>query len=342
MISELRHANALRFNHVPLVETTRGNAVENMHFGSVAVVDAAGRLLHSAGDPDWVTFSRSTIKPFQATPFVTDGGMAHFGLTLQEVALLCSSHSGEAFHLETAASILAKAENSEADLQCGCHEPMMFSVLGKTPEFGMKWRSLHNNCSGKHAGFLAWCKLNDKLTANYLAMEHPLQQAIRRSLSIWCDEKPENFVAGIDGCSAPNYALSLRKLATGYARLASNKGGGTAKTLFDAMTLHPEYVSGTARHDLAFMQEGKGDWVAKIGADGVQVIGVRSAGIGIAIKVIDGNQRAVIAAAVSTLSQLGLIKDVSQSLLADWAQPEIVNVAGKLTGVVRAVFKLQD
>jgi L-asparaginase II len=229
MISETAHKNSSRLNHVPLVETTRGDTVENVHFGSVAVVDAAGRLLQSVGDPDWVTFSRSTIKPFQATPFVTDGGMAHFGLTLPEVALLCSSHSGEAFHLETAASILAKAENSEDDLQCGCHEPMMFSTLGKTPEIGAKWRQLHNNCSGKHAGFLAWCKLNDRLTGNYLAMEHPLQLAIRRSLSIWCDEKPENFIAGIDGCSAPNYALSLRKLATGYARLASSKGGGTAK-----------------------------------------------------------------------------------------------------------------
>jgi L-asparaginase II len=108
------------------------------------------------------------------------------------------------------------------------------------------------------------------------------------------------------------------------------------------MTLHPEYVSGTGRHDLAFMQEGKGDWVAKIGADGVQVIGIRSAGIGIAIKVIDGNQRAVISAAVSSLSQLGLIRDVSQSLLAGWAQPSIVNASGITTGVVRAVFTLED
>jgi L-asparaginase II len=312
-------------HHVALVEITRGLAgkpegeyVENIHYGSIAVVDSAGKLLHKAGNPEWMTFSRSTIKPFQATPFVTDGGMAHFGLSLAEVAMLCSSHSGEPFHEAAVSSILSKAELGVTDLQCGCHRPMMFSTLGTKPAVDATWSALHHNCSGKHAGFLAWCKLNDKLTETYLGFEHPLQHAIRRSLSIWCDTKPENLVAGTDGCSAPNYALPLSKLALGYARLGSNKGGGTAKTLFDAMTLHPEYVSGTGRHDLAFMQQGKGDWVAKIGADGVQVIGIRSAGIGIAIKVIDGDQRAVIATAVETLVQLGILKDVDQSLLAAW------------------------
>jgi L-asparaginase II len=333
--------------HVALIETTRGLAghadgeyVENIHYGSIAVVESTGKLLHKAGNPDWVTFSRSTIKPFQATPFVTDGGMAHFGLSLPEIAMLCSSHSGEPFHEAAVNSILSKAELGVADLQCGCHTPMMFSTLRQKPPADARWTALHHNCSGKHAGFLAWCKLNDKLTETYLGFEHPLQHAIRRSLSIWCDVKPESLVAGTDGCSAPNYALPLRKLALGYARLVSSKGGGTAKTLFDAMTLHPEHVSGTGRHDLAFMRQGKGDWVAKIGADGVQVIGVRSAGIGIAIKVIDGDQRAVIAAAVETLRQLGIVEKVEDSILAAWAQPTIVNATAKVTGRMKPVFTL--
>jgi L-asparaginase II len=335
-------------NHVPLIEVTRGVAgspnsehIENIHYGSIAVVDRTGTLLHKAGNPDWVTFTRSTIKPFQATPFVTDGGMAHFNLTLSEIAMLCSSHSGEPFHEAAVSSILSKAELSVADLQCGCHVPMMFSTLGRKSPASASWNALHHNCSGKHAGFLAWCKLNDKLTDTYLGFEHPLQHAIRRSLSIWCNVKPESLIAGTDGCSAPNYALPLSNLALGYARLASNSSGGTSKTLFDAMTLHPEYVSGTGRHDLAFMQQGKGDWVAKIGADGVQVIGVRSAGIGIAIKVIDGNQRAVIATAVEVLRQLGIVKNVQDSLLSAWAQPEIVNVTGKVTGRLKSVFTLK-
>jgi L-asparaginase II len=338
-------------SHCPevLIEVTRGSNgnehIENIHYGSVAVVDATGKLLHYAGDPDWMTFSRSTIKPFQATPFITDGGMAEFKLSLEEVALLCASHSGEVFHLRGVESILQKAGASASQLKCGCHTPMVFSTLNKTPPPDAQWNELHNNCSGKHAGFLAWCNLNDKLTETYLEYEHPLQHAIRRSLSIWCNEKVENFLVGTDGCSAPNYALPLKSLATGYARLASTKGGGTAKTLFDAMTIHPEYVSGTGRHDLAFMQagarHGQGDWVAKIGADGVQLIGIRSAGLGIAVKVVDGNQRAVIAATVEVLRQLGVLDNIENSPLADWASPKITNVMGTETGRVRAAFSLK-
>lgn len=332
-----------------LIEATRGGKgsehVENIHYGSVAVVDATGKLLHYAGDPDWMTFSRSTIKPFQASPFVSDGGIAAFKLSLEEVALLCASHSAEAFHLAGVESILQKSGAKASQLQCGCHAPLMFSTLNKTPPVDAQWNALHNNCSGKHAGFLAWCNLHDKLTETYLDYEHPLQHAIRRSLSIWCDEKPENFWVGTDGCSAPNYALPLKSLATGYARLASTKGGDTAKTLFDAMTIHPEYVSGTGRHDLALMQaggiDGEGDWVAKGGADGVQLVGIRSAGLGIAVKVVDGNQRAVIAATVETLSQLGLIKDIESSPLANWASQKIVNLRDTETGRVRAAFTLK-
>ncbi len=335
-----------------LVHTTRGfngndnfqkngqDHIENIHYGSVAVVNSSGKLLHSVGDPNHVTFSRSTIKPFQATPFITGGGMAEFKLTLEEVALICSSHSGEAFHVACAQSILAKAGLTSSQLQCGCHVPMYFGATGKRPAEGEEFSVLHNNCSGKHIGFLAWCAMNDKLTETYLHPEHPLQVAIRRSLSIWCDERPENFLLGMDGCSAPNYALPLQKLALGYARLASLKGGGTAKTLFDAMTLHPDYVSGTDRHDLAFMQQGKGDWVAKIGADGVQLIGIRSAGIGIAVKISDGDQRAVITATVEVLRQLGLVSDLSETPLARWVEPKLNNAMGIQTGRVKPVFSL--
>jgi L-asparaginase II len=345
------YANPMNSTNSPevLIEVTRGTNsdehIENIHYGSVAVVDASGKLLHYAGDPSWQTFSRSTIKPFQATPFITDGGMAEFKLSLEEVALLCASHNAENFHLEGVESILKKSGANASQLKCGCHAPLMFSALNQTPPANAQWSALHNNCSGKHAGFLAWCNLNDKLTEAYLEFQHPLQHAIRRSLSIWCNEKTENFLVGTDGCSAPNYALPLKSLATGYARLSSIKGGGTAKTLFDAMTMHPEYVSGTGRHDLAFMQagtkNGNADWVAKIGADGLQLVGIRSAGLGIAVKIADGNQRAVIAATVEVLRQLGLLKDIERSPLADWASPKIINVMGTETGRVRPAFQLK-
>lgn len=332
--------------HAPLIETTRGfgsaQFTENIHYGSIAVVNQGGQLIASVGDPDFITFSRSTIKPFQASPLINDDGVTDLGLTTQEIAVMCSSHSGEQMHLQEVLSLLKKSDSQVTDLQCGCHTPLFYGVNDQKPPKGSVWNESHNNCSGKHAGMLAWCHLHGKPKSNYLDLGHPLQQAIRRNLSIWCDTPESSFAMGIDGCSAPNYGLPLRALALSYARLADNKRGETAKLLFNAMTTYPELVSGTKRHDLAFMTAGNKDWVAKVGADGVQLIGIRSAGLGIAVKVADGNQRAVIATAIEVLRQLGQIADVDSSVLADWARPVLKNVTGKTVGQVQPVFKLKN
>lgn len=328
-------------NHVPLVETTRGigdvQHTENIHFGSVAVVDTSGKLVFSAGDPNFRTFSRSTIKPFQATPLLASHIAKAFEFDSREIALMCSSHSGEPIHVETVRSIFKKSGATESHLQCGCHVPMYFASTNQKPPSGSVWQAVQNNCSGKHAGFLAWCAYHNKLPDTYLKIDHPLQVAIRKSLSIWCDYPETDFLTGIDGCSAPNYALPLSKIALGYARLADKNGGEVAQQLFGAMTTHPELVSGTNRQDLAFMQTRPNDWVAKIGADAVQVLGIRSAGLGIAVKVVDGNQRAVIAAAISVLRKLGLLDDLDASPVAQWAQADLTNAAGIQTGRVRAI-----
>ena len=335
--------------HAPLVETTRGIGLkqhtENIHFGSVAVVDTKGKLVFSAGDPHFLTFTRSTIKPFQATPLVASGAAKAFELDSRELALMCSSHSGEDMHVDTVHSIFKKTGSLEAHLQCGCHVPMYFASTNQKPPAGSQWQAIQNNCSGKHAGFLAWCSYHNKLPSTYLKIDHPLQAAVRKSLSIWCDQSEDKFLTGIDGCSAPNYALPLSSLALAYARLADDQGGDVAKQLFGAMTAHPELVSGTNRHDLAFMQTRPNDWVAKIGADAVQVLGIRSAGLGIAVKVIDGNQRAVIAATINVLKKLGLLNELTVAVsgsetaspLAQWAQTDLMNAAGIQTGCVRAI-----
>jgi L-asparaginase II len=334
---------------IPLVVCTRGTAenpgafVENTHFGSIAVVDRSGKLLAYAGDPNFMTFSRSTIKAFQATPFVNDGGVDELGISAQELALMCSSHNGEAFHVAAVNSLLTKAQATVEQLQCGAHAPLLYSMTAAKAPTGSVWNACHNNCSGKHAGMLAWCTLHGAVKESYLDLGHPLQQAIRRSLSIWCDTAEADFQTGIDGCSAPNYALPLKNLALGYARLADAKSGATAKQLFEVMTTYPEYVSGTDRHDMAFMKTAPADWVAKIGADGVQLIGCRSAGIGIAVKITDGNQRAVISASIETLKQMGLL-DVTlnnpQAPLASWENLSIKNVRGTVIGQVKPVFSL--
>lgn len=331
-------------NHVPLVEITRGNDVESIHFGSVAVVNTRGGLLYQAGDPDFLTFTRSTIKPFQAAPFLRAGGPAKFGFTTQEVALLCASHSGEPMHAEAVQSMLHKAGCGEHHLRCGCHEPMVYAATDTPAPIGETWNQLHHNCSGKHAGFLASCVQHGYSLDSYLDAAHPVQQAVRASVAHFAGIAESDLHMGIDGCSAPNYAVPLSRLALAYARLAQGENdvlyGSALNDLYQAMTAHPDMVSGTGRSDLAFMQAAPGDWVAKVGAEGVQVIGVRSAGLGIAIKVADGNPRALYTATISVLQQLGLIAAPETSRLAKWTRPQMKNFAGLYIGEVRAAVTL--
>jgi L-asparaginase II len=334
---------------VPLVATTRGypasgNVIENVHVGSVAVVDTAGRLLFSSGDPDYMTFTRSALKPFQALPFILCDGPARLGLTQDELALLCASHSGEEKHLEGVRSILGKIGLDQTHLECGCAAPLYYDAVNLPAPAGQRWTPLHHNCSGKHSGFLAWCRLHGAPTAGYVDPAHPLQQAVRATLAEAVGIAPERLPGGIDGCSAPNYAMPLSRLAHLYARLAQGardqRLGGAMGMLFDAMTGRPDLVSGEARSDLALMTAGDGDWVTKIGADAVQAIGVRSAGIGIAIKIADGASRALHTATYSVLDQLGLLDARGRAGLERYRQPPILNARGMVAGDIRALLTL--
>ena len=330
--------------HVPLVEVTRGNDVESIHFGSVAVVNIRGELLYQAGDPDFLTFTRSTLKPFQAAPFLRANGPARFGFTTRETALLCASHSGETMHVEAVQSMLRKTGCDEHHLRCGCHEPMFYAATGTLPPAGEVYSQLHHNCSGKHAGFLACCVQHGYSLDRYLDPAHPVQQAVRTAVACFAGIPESELRMGIDGCSAPNYAMPLSRLALAYARLAHGESAGVygnaLNDLYQAMTMHPDMVSGTGRSDLAFMRTAPGDWVAKVGAEGVQVVGVRSAEMGIAVKVADGNSRALYTATISVLQQLGLIASPESSPLAQWVRPRLTNFAGLPTGEMRAIVKL--
>jgi L-asparaginase II len=328
---------------VPLIETRRGGTPECLHFGALAVADARGRLLAQAGDPHWLAFTRSTLKPFQALPFLQAGGARRFGLERAHLALLCASHNGEAMHVGRVEEILAKAGLTFKTLQCGCHVPM-FAELGVAPA-PAGYDERHHNCSGKHSGFLAYCVQHGHPLHNYLAPAHPLQQAVRRDVAAAMGVAPEQLVLGIDGCSAPNYALPLAHLAGGFARLASGAAdarfGESFALLADAMTAHPELVSGTGRNDLAFMQAGRGDWVTKVGADGMQVVASRSRGEALVLKVSDGNKTALYAATVEALDQLGWLDARQREEMRPWRAEAIANLRGTQVGDRRAVFRLE-
>ncbi len=324
--------------HVPLVETTRGGTTECVHFGSIAVVDPAGTVIASAGDPESLNFTRSTLKPLQALSFVEDGGVSLFGFTSHELALMCASHSGEAMHVSVVQRMLSRIDLDDSALQCGCHPPAYFAATETAVPQGVAWSPLHHNCSGKHAGFLAYCRMHYLQTGSYLDSGHPLQQRIRTTVARFA--QGDEIALGIDGCSAPNFAVPLKRLAQLYARLATDDSA-EMRALFFAMTQHPDLVSGARRADLAVMQSGGGDWVSKAGADGVHAIGVRSKGLGIAVRIADGNVRALHAAIVEVMQQLGLLDDPSGTPLAAYDCPPIRNYRGIETGAVVPVLELR-
>jgi len=322
--------------HAPIAVTTRGGRIECVHYGSIAVVDRAGKLVASIGDAGALNFTRSSLKPLQAHPFIQDGGAEKFAFGSREVAMMCASHGGEPMHVEVVQRILDGIGARERDLQCGCHTPSYYRATGKIPPPDAHWTQLHHNCSGKHSGFLAFCRMHGLPFASYLDPDSPLQKRIRGSVKEVA--ATSETAIGIDGCSAPNYALPLASLAHAFCRLALGETSELA-TLGGAMRAHPELVSGTMRLDLALMTIGSGDWVTKSGADGMQAIGIRSRGLGIAVRCADGNPRGVRVATVAALQSLGLLGDIAGTPLEPLVDREIRNYRGTLVGEVKPAFE---
>lgn len=328
---------------VPLVESYRGDSLESLNSGAVAVTDTSGRIVASAGDPHWFAFTRSTLKPFQALSFVQSGGPRELAFTPRNLALLCASHSGETMHVEQVQAILDKAGVTYQRLQCGCHVPY-YVEQGVGPAPAHIDERMHN-CSGKHSGMLAHCVHSGWRLDDYLDPSHPLQRSIRTHVARAVGLEESQLKMGIDGCSAPNYAMPLAALARGYARLASGahdaEFGESFGPLSQAMKAHPDLVSGTGRSDLAFMRAGRGDWVTKAGADGVQAVASVSRGQGFAIKIADGSKVAVNAVTVEVLDQLGWLDERQREELEPWRSRTIASVRGAKVGERRPAFRLQ-
>src|SRR4030066_1397919 len=212
----------------PIFQLTRGDIVESLHFGAIAVMESTGRIAAWYGDPGLVTYTRSSAKPLQALPFLENDGNSYYGLTLQEVALLCASHSGTDEHVAVVKSIQAKTGVSESDLMCGVHTAYDRTTAAAMRERGEEPTPNRHNCSGKHTGMLAFSrKLGFPVGPNELAYidpDHPVQQKILHTLAEMCDLPVEQIHVGIDGCSAPNFAQPLRNTALGFARICQPDG----------------------------------------------------------------------------------------------------------------------
>lgn len=329
---------------VKLAEVTRGELVESVHRGAVAVVNREECLRARKGDPGLITYMRSAAKPIQAIPLVESGIARHFGLTSEEIAIITSSHSGEEEHVNIILDILRKIGLTAGYLKCGSQMPMNGASARNLLSKGLSPTVLHCTCSGKHTGMLALARYHSWELENYYQLAHPVQQAMLRVIADFASVAPEEIPVGVDGCGVPVFALALEKMALTYARLVdpagfADKRKNACQEITAAMTSHPQLVAGTGRLASELMKVTQGRLVAKDGVEGIFCMGAK--GLGIAIKIEDGNQRAMGPIVISVLKQLGLLEKEELEQLADQAKVTIKNLRGEIVGEIRPAFSLE-
>ena len=329
-----------------LVEVTRGNLVESRHRGSVSVVDAEGATVLSIGDVDRRVFPRSAVKALQAIPLVESGIADKYGLSDEEIALACASHSGEPEHVAAAQSMLAKAGQDAGCLECGVHWPMGEAANRALAAKGGSPSALHNNCSGKHAGFICLaCGLNES-PKGYVSADHPVQRSVREALEDITGACHTAEKSGIDGCSIPTYAIPLPSLAFGFARFGTGiglpgEGRAAAARIRKAVARHPFMVAGTDRFDTKLMECLGERAFVKVGAEGVYCGAFPELGYGIALKAEDGNARAAEAMMASLALRFLTLTDDERKTIGALAQPVLKNWNGIELGQIRVSPELR-
>ena len=329
-----------------MIEVTRGATVESRHHGAAVAVDASGKVIWSLGDPGLVMFPRSAIKPIQAALVMAESGaMEAFGVSQKELALSCASHNGETMHTEPVRAWLARMGLSPADLECGSQDPGTADALHALYREGGHAGPEHNNCSGKHTGFLTVCRHMGVAPGGYLDPEHPAQAAVCATMAQMCGLDLTAVDLGTDGCGVPTIAMPIAALATGMARLAdpaklADRRADACRAITAAMAAHPLMVAGTGRACSALLAAGKGRFVVKGGAEGVYAAAWPEKGLGIALKITDGAGRAAEVAMTHILRRLGALDDEAWQALAATANPTLRNWKGTQVGEIRAAGAL--
>jgi L-asparaginase II len=319
------------------IETTRSGLVESFHAVSVAVVDTEGALVAQAGDPHRVTYWRSAAKPFQAMPLLQDGAAEHYGFGPRELALACGSHSSEPVHRALAAAMLRACGCEEHQLACGPHPPLSQAVADEALRAGVILTPRWSNCSGKHAGMLALARHHGWETRGYERAGHPVQARLLSEVTRWTGQSRDALKLGVDGCTAVCFGLPLRAMATAYARLGAS-AEPAARRLREAMVAHPELVAGTGRACTDLMAAARGAVVAKVGAEGIYCAALPALGLGVALKVEDGDMRCSPPALLAVLRQVGERRGLSLPVaeLGQHAEPVLRTTRGEPVGELRA------
>lgn len=316
-----------------LVEITRGTLVESVHRGSLVIADADGDIRFARGDVQSLIAPRSALKPLQALPLVESGAADAFSVSDEEIALACASHSAEPMHVTRVAAWLKRIGCSEADLACGPHLPYDEKVRSAMLVHGEAPCKLHNNCSGKHTGFLTLALHLGAGPVSYIHADHPVQVAVAETIRRLSGAEDLPWV--VDGCAAPNFLLSLTGFARALARMAGGRTKG-AKRIFEAMTTHPELVAGTGRACTALMAGCHGRAAVKFGAEGVYAAIIPESGLGVALKIDDGTPRAAETAMAAVLAGLGVAGEAVQAYI----HVPILNTRGVEVGMRRPAAAL--
>lgn len=327
-----------------LVEITRGTLVESVHRGAVAMARAGGAMLLSLGDVNAPVYPRSSLKPIQALPLVESGAADAFALSEEELALACASHSGEPMHTSRVAAWLKKIGCAESDLACGAQPVRYEPVWADMVRHGYRPTRIHNNCSGKHAGFLTLARHWKIATEGYEQHSHPVQQAVAKALGELTGIAAE-LPWGVDGCAAPNFALPLAAFARALAKLADPSGlpetrAAAARRLVQAMAAHPELVAGAGRSDTILMRAAAGRAATKAGAEGFYAAIIPEAGLGIALKIDDGAGRGAETAMAAILDKLGLLGEHREA--REMVRAPVLNTRNAIVGERRPAPALND
>ncbi len=330
-----------------LMEVTRGPLAENLLRGHLAVLGENGRLQAFCGDPDYVSYLRSAAKPLQASAAVEAGVIAHYGISQEELAVMCGSHLGEDVHVRAVTSILHKIGLTEADLTLGPELSLSKDLREQRLADHLPPRKIYNNCSGKHSCMLALCQYYGYDYGAYQRLEHPVQQLILQTLAAYADYPAERIIIGVDGCGVPVFALPLRQMALAYYRLCNPENlpparAGAARLITAAMARHPEMVAGTGRFCTELMRATQGRIIGKLGADGVYCCAPQGGKTAIALKMEDGSGQALAPVMVSALTQLGLLTAGEQQALKAFAAIDNYNCQGERVGQWRPVFTLRQ
>ncbi|MBZ9850893.1 asparaginase [Mesorhizobium sp. CA14] len=328
-----------------LVEVTRGEVVESRHRGAVSVFDADGKPVWEIGDTDRPVFPRSAVKAIQALPLVESGAADAYGFGDRELALACASHSGEPAHVELATAMLAKAGLDRKALECGVHWPLSHGATIALARAGNIPNALHNNCSGKHSGFLCTCVHAGIAHAGYVKAGHALQEMVRDAMQAVTGAAHDVDHCGIDGCSIPTYAVPLKSFALGFARMATGRGfaperAKAAKRLLAACMAEPVLVAGTGKADVALMQAAPGRIFVKTGAEGVYCAALPELGFGIALKCDDGAGRGAEVMIAAVLTKLLNGDDAVAARLTELARPPAESRVGAKVGLLRPTAAL--